>query len=82
MRRMAHIHRGGAVSADSRGRNFAIVQCSPQIFSSFRFGNLEVEDLISFPCLRKDLEVLLNEACEDDIIHDVVFKVGKSIEGR
>ncbi|PSN38863.1 hypothetical protein C0J52_25683, partial [Blattella germanica] len=67
VKRLPHIHRAVAVTSDPKGRNFAIVQAHP-IASLLEIPQMESSDL------KQQMSNLLEEASEEDLIHDVVFQ--------
>ncbi|XP_046969920.1 inhibitor of Bruton tyrosine kinase [Vanessa cardui] len=67
--KIPNIHRAVAINVDSEGLNFACLQMKPAC------GLTSLPDL-SPSSLTKHMECLLETAAEDDILHDVIFKVG------
>ncbi|CAH2089704.1 unnamed protein product [Euphydryas editha] len=67
--KIPNIHRAIAISVDSEGLNFACLQIKPTC------GLTSLPDL-SPSNFSKHMQCLLETAAEDDIVHDVVFKVG------
>ncbi|XP_059475096.1 inhibitor of Bruton tyrosine kinase isoform X2 [Neocloeon triangulifer] len=68
-KRLPNIHRAVAISCDPRGRNFAVIQGHPKT------ALLEVPQMESRD-MSEQMKTLLDEASEEDSIHDVVFLVG------
>lgn len=69
MTRLPNVHRGVCVAADPKGQNFAVIQVHPKA------------DLTDIPVLGESelpqhLSALLEEAHEDDTLHDIVFQIG------
>ncbi|CAH2234229.1 jg16678 [Pararge aegeria aegeria] len=67
--KIPNVHRAVTIAVDSEGLNFACLQMKPTC------GLTSLPDL-SPSCLSKHMESLLETAAEDDILHDVIFKVG------
>ncbi|CAG9563842.1 unnamed protein product [Danaus chrysippus] len=67
--KIPNIHRAIGISVDSEGLNLACLQAKPSC------GLTSIPDL-SPTSLTKHMETLIETAAEDDILHDVVFKVG------
>ncbi|CAK1552996.1 unnamed protein product [Leptosia nina] len=70
--KIPNIHRAVAISVDNEGLNFACIQNKPTC------GLTSVPEL-SPSCLSKHMETLLETAADDDILHDVTFKVGPKL---
>ncbi|CAH0713197.1 unnamed protein product, partial [Brenthis ino] len=68
--KIPNIHRAVEIAVDSEGLNFACLQTKPTC------GLTSLPDL-SASCLTKHMESLFETAAEDDILHDVIFKVGQ-----
>lgn len=67
--RLPNVHRAVSVATDPKGQNFAVVQTHPKA------------DLTDIPVLGESelaqhLSALLEEAHEDDTLHDIVFQIG------
>lgn len=67
--RIPNVHRAVAISVDGEGLNFVCLQIKPTC------GLTSLPDL-SPSCLSKHMETLFETAAVDDILHDVIFKVG------
>ncbi|CAH2042576.1 unnamed protein product, partial [Iphiclides podalirius] len=70
--KIPNIHRAVSISVDNEGLNFACLQIKPTC------------GLTSFPelspsSLLKHMESLLETASDDDLLHDVIFKVGTKL---
>ncbi|XP_063626736.1 inhibitor of Bruton tyrosine kinase [Cydia splendana] len=70
--RIPNVHRAVAVVVDSEGLNFACLQIKPTC------GLTSLPEL-SPSSLPKHMETLMETAAEDDILHDVIFKVGTKL---
>lgn len=69
MTRLPNVHRAVCVATDPKGQNFAVIQAHPKA------------DLTDIPVLGESelaqhLCTLLEEAHEDDTLHDIVFQIG------
>ncbi|XP_065342837.1 inhibitor of Bruton tyrosine kinase [Cloeon dipterum] len=69
VKRLPNIHRAISVSCDPRGRNFTVIQAHPKT-ALFEVPQMESSEM------GEQMKILLDEACEEDSIHDVVFMVG------
>jgi len=69
LKRIPHIHRAVSAVCDSKGRNFAILQVTPN-------EALTLIPEVSASVMANDMSGLLNEASEYDSLHDVICQVG------
>ncbi|KAM3963343.1 LOW QUALITY PROTEIN: inhibitor of Bruton tyrosine kinase [Aphomia sociella] len=67
--KLPNIHRAVSIAVDSEGQNFACLQIKPTC------GLTSIPEL-SPSSLSKHMETLLETASDDDLLHDVTFKVG------
>ncbi|XP_060805513.1 inhibitor of Bruton tyrosine kinase [Amyelois transitella] len=67
--KIPNVHRAVAISVDSEGLNFACLQIKPTC------GLTSIPEL-SPTSMSKHMESLMETASNDDLLHDVVFKVG------
>ncbi|XP_023939294.2 inhibitor of Bruton tyrosine kinase [Bicyclus anynana] len=67
--KIPNVHRAVTIAVDSEGLNFACLQIKPSC------GLTTLPDL-SPSSVCKHMESLLETAADDDILHDVIFKVG------
>ncbi|XP_026762942.2 inhibitor of Bruton tyrosine kinase [Galleria mellonella] len=67
--KIPNIHRAVSIAVDSEGQNFACLQIKPTC------GLTSLPEL-SPSSLTKHMETLLETASDDDLLHDVTFKVG------
>ncbi|VVC95937.1 unnamed protein product [Leptidea sinapis] len=67
--RIPNVHRGTAIAVDNEGLNFACLQNKPIC------GLLSIPEL-SPSGFSKHMESLMELASDDDLLHDVIFKVG------
>ncbi|XP_059059647.1 inhibitor of Bruton tyrosine kinase [Achroia grisella] len=67
--KIPNIHRAVSIAVDSEGQNFACLQIKPTC------GLTSLPEL-SPSSLAKQMETLLETASDDDLLHDVTFKVG------
>lgn len=67
--KIPNIYRAVSIAVDSEGLNFACLQIKPTC------GLRSLPEL-SPSCLSKHMESLRETAAEEDILHDVIFKVG------
>ncbi|CAK1584728.1 unnamed protein product [Parnassius mnemosyne] len=70
--KIPNIHRAVSISVDTEGLNFACLQIKPTC------GLTSIPEL-SPSSLPKHMESLLETATQDDILHDVIFKVGTKL---
>ncbi|XP_068620269.1 inhibitor of Bruton tyrosine kinase [Battus philenor] len=70
--KIPNIHRAVSISVDNEGLNFACLQIKPAC------GLTSLPEL-SPSSLSKHMESLLETASQDDILHDVIFKIGTKI---
>lgn len=71
IKRLHSIHRAVQITSDSQGKNFAVLQSHPKI------GLTELPTLPSSKMQENFLQ-LLQSVHADDIIHDIVIKVGNN----
>lgn len=67
------INHGEKIWCDPQGRNFGVLQ-KPLTYPQIYKINFQAHD---FQKVREDLCSMFEEACEEDFVHDVVFKVFK-----
>ncbi|XP_075980998.1 inhibitor of Bruton tyrosine kinase [Anticarsia gemmatalis] len=67
--KISNVYRAVAIAVDSEGNNFACLQIKPTC------GLRSLPEL-SPSSLSKHMETLRETATEDDLLHDVIFKVG------
>nr|CAD7404847.1 unnamed protein product [Timema cristinae] len=72
LKKLPHIHRAVSVTADLKGRNFAVIQSHPKA-SLLEVPQIETSNM------RQHMMNLLHEAHPDDAIHDVEFQVGPTL---
>ncbi|XP_073953372.1 inhibitor of Bruton tyrosine kinase [Choristoneura fumiferana] len=70
--KIPNVHRAVSIVVDSEGMNFACLQIKPTC------GLTSLPEL-SPTSLPKHMETLMESATEDDILHDVIFKVGTKL---
>ncbi|XP_063243097.1 inhibitor of Bruton tyrosine kinase [Bacillus rossius redtenbacheri] len=70
LKKIPHIHRAVSVTSDLKGRNFAVIQAHPKA-CLLEVPQVETSDM------REHMLSLLQEAHEDDTIHDVEFQTGQ-----
>ncbi|KAI5642905.1 BTB/POZ domain-containing protein [Phthorimaea operculella] len=70
--RIPNVHRAVGIATDSEGLNFACLQIKPTC------GLTSVPEL-SPSSMSKHMESLMEMATNDDLLHDVVFKVGQKL---
>ncbi|KAJ2948318.1 hypothetical protein O0L34_g7556 [Tuta absoluta] len=70
--RIPNVHRAVGIATDSEGLNFACLQIKPTC------GLTSVPEL-SPSSMSKHMESLLEMATDDDLLHDVIFKVGTKL---
>ncbi|KAL0820240.1 hypothetical protein ABMA28_006160 [Loxostege sticticalis] len=70
--KIPNVHRAVSIAVDSEGLNFACLQIKPTC------GLRSLPDL-SPSCLSKHMESLMESASDDDLLHDVIFKVGTKL---
>ncbi|XP_045501851.1 inhibitor of Bruton tyrosine kinase [Colias croceus] len=70
--KIPNIHRATAIAVDYEGLNFACLQNKPTC------GLLSLPEL-SPTGLSKHMESLVETASEDDLLHDVIFKIGSKL---
>ncbi|CAG9138743.1 unnamed protein product [Plutella xylostella] len=72
--RVPNVHRAVSISVDTEGLNFACLQTKPTCGLSVS----SIPDL-SPTCMAKHMETLMETTAEDDILHDVVFRIGTKL---
>ncbi|CAG9133929.1 unnamed protein product [Plutella xylostella] len=72
--RVPNVHRAVSISVDTEGLNFACLQTKPTCGLSLS----SIPDL-SPTCMAKHMETLMETTAEDDILHDVVFRIGTKL---
>lgn len=72
LRKVPNVHRAVKIAADVEGLNFAVLQAQPN------FGVTSVPEL-SASEFQEHMEDLLADASEDDLLHDLVFKIGPKL---
>ncbi|XP_046673434.1 inhibitor of Bruton tyrosine kinase isoform X1 [Homalodisca vitripennis] len=65
--RVPHIHRAVHISADPKGQNFIVIQENPKV----NLTDIPIVGDSEFP---KQLAALLNDAHEDDSLHDILIE--------
>ncbi|XP_028158186.1 inhibitor of Bruton tyrosine kinase [Ostrinia furnacalis] len=70
--KIPNVHRAVSISVDSEGLNFACLQIKPTC-------GLRSLPYLSPSCLSKHMESLMESASDDDLLHDVIFKVGTKL---
>ncbi|KAF2882129.1 hypothetical protein ILUMI_24051 [Ignelater luminosus] len=68
--KISRAHRAVSIHSDLKGRNYAVLQASPK-------ASLTRVPDVSQSNMQEDMYMLLQDASEDDQIHDVIFKVSK-----
>ncbi|KAL4702492.1 hypothetical protein ACJJTC_014635 [Scirpophaga incertulas] len=67
--KIPNIHRAVSIAADVQGMNFACLQIKPTC-------GLRSLPVLSPSSMSKHMEALMESGSEDDLLHDVIFKVG------